>query len=112
MCEKKIDTGRAVDLSKKLTKELPHDAGLPVKPVIPAGVGEIAAIQRILPDYQIQCYTVQGGSLIYQGPEAPRKIYLILDEFNFSGNMWTTCGRTLARYEHSYRRDELPWAFL
>ena len=85
MCEKKIDTGRAVDLSKKLTKELPHDAGLPVKPVIPAGVGEIAAIQRILPDYQIQCYTVQGGSLIYQGPEAPRKIYLILDEFNFSG---------------------------
>ena len=72
---------------KKLTKELPHDAGLPVKPVIPAGVGEITAIQRILPDYQIQRYTAQGGSLIYQGPEAPRKIYLILDAFNFSGNM-------------------------
>ena len=86
--KKKNDTGRAADLSKKLTKELPHDAGLPVKPVIPDGVGEIAAIQRILPDYQIQCYTAQGGSLLYQGQETPRKISLILNKLNCSGNMY------------------------
>ena len=78
--EKKSDTGRAVSVSKKLARDLLRRAGLPVKPVAPAGVAQIAAIQRILPDYQIQCYTARGGSLIYRGPKASRKIYLILDE--------------------------------
>ena len=65
---------------EKLARDLLRRAGLPVKPVAPAGVAQIAAIQRILPDYQIQCYTARGGSLIYRGPKASRKIYLILDE--------------------------------
>ena len=71
-------TSRPVERLKELARNILKVAGLTERPY---GVAEIAAIQKTLPDYQINiCAGRGGGALIYQGPEASRKLYLILDE--------------------------------
>ena len=68
----------SVETLKELARDILKVAGLTERP---CGVVEIAAIQKSLPDYQINVYAGRGGgALIYQGPEASRKLYLILDE--------------------------------
>ena len=74
----KPTTSRPVERLKELARNILKAAGLTERP---CGVAEIAAIQKTLPDYQINiCAGRGGGALIYQGPEASRKLYLILDE--------------------------------
>ena len=71
-------TTRAVEQLKELARNILKAAGLTERP---CGVAEIPAIQKTLPDYQLNiCEGRGGGALIYQGPEASRKLYLILDE--------------------------------
>ena len=74
----KTPTGRAVERLKALARDILEAAGLTAGP---CGIPEIAAIQKTLPDYQINIYNGRGGNaLIYRGPKASRKLYFILDE--------------------------------
>ena len=75
---RKKKTSQSVEVLKELARNLLKAAGLTERP---CGVAEIAAIQKTLQDYQINVYNRRGGALIYQGPEASRKLNLILDEF-------------------------------
>ena len=75
---KKTNTCYSVERLKRLARKILKAAGLTERP---CGVAEIAAIQKTLPDYQINIYAGRGGgALIYQGPETSRKLHLILDE--------------------------------
>ena len=74
----KTPRGRAVERLKELARNILKAAGLTAGP---CGVPEIAAIQKTLPDYQINVYNGRGGdALIYRGPKASRKLYFMLDE--------------------------------
>ena len=72
-------TSNALRKLKKAARALLRKAG--VDSTAPCGVPELKKIQTVLPDYQLYLFsaTANYGGL-FEGPEADRRIYIILDE--------------------------------
>ena len=73
------DKSKLVIKLKNEARALLRKAG--VDSTAPCGVPELKKIQAVLPDYQLYLFsaTANYGGL-FEGPEADRRIYIILDE--------------------------------
>ncbi|CAC5379363.1 unnamed protein product [Mytilus coruscus] len=74
-----IRQGRSIQMN--LAKELHHNADIPLRK---SGIDDIKAFQRVLEGYQKHFVSKEHfNAVIYEGPEAEKKIYLYLHDCHY-----------------------------